>query len=144
MTDPLTADDLARLHREMTPDLTVEIEGDPGDTRVISIPEIGRAFHDSDWADEQDFDRDEINARGFVLLRNALPQWIADKRRIEKLREKFQRSLAFHRECEARELSYGGSASQSYLNEQQEEILRCLEVLAILDAERTPPAPEGT
>jgi hypothetical protein len=40
---------------------TVEIED--GESRTISIPEIGRCLHDSEWAEPEEWERDLANAR---------------------------------------------------------------------------------
>ena len=59
---------------KMTPGpWSVEIDEYDTDEHNISIPEIRRTLHDSEWADVKELPRDTANAHGIVALVNAYP-----------------------------------------------------------------------
>lgn len=60
---------------KMTPGpWSVEIDEYDTDEHNISIPEIRRTLHDSEWADVKELPRDTANAHGIVALVNAYPR----------------------------------------------------------------------
>jgi hypothetical protein len=74
MDKPLDLDALDQLHAAATPgEWSVEVE-EYGASGCVAIPEINRNFHDTEWADPLDFERDQSNAAAIAALHNAYPE----------------------------------------------------------------------
>ena len=77
-------DALDRLHAAATKgDWTVEIE-EYGKSGNVSIPEINRLIHDTDWADPEDFEQDQANAEAIATLHNYYPALAAELREARR------------------------------------------------------------
>lgn len=74
---------LLALHAAATEgNWTVEIE-EYGKSGSVSIPEINRILHDTEWADPDDFEQDQANAQWIAEAHNRFPALAAE---LEALR----------------------------------------------------------
>ena len=81
-SEPVDLDRLDSLFAAATKgEWTVEIE-EYGNSGTVTIPEINRILHDTDWADPQDFQRDQDNAEWMAESHNAYPALAAELRTL--------------------------------------------------------------
>ena len=83
MSTPEQRAEWRRLEQAATPgEWSTEIE-EYGNSGSIVIPEIERSLHDTEWADPEDFQRDQDNANFIAASRTAVPSLLDDVERLE-------------------------------------------------------------